>query len=117
MFEREIVVDDQRMVAERGERALARARIDRGAVVFSAFDEECHDRRRDIPPAVLNRLVEKAPISLCSRQQPDIFKAAEIHSQAAWIFEKKLRMRALRDQAAGAFSRISTRLGNESPPL
>src|SRR5262249_56638963 len=54
VLERQVVMHDQRMLAERSERAFSRARVDRGAVIFGAFDEECYDRRRDVPAAALD---------------------------------------------------------------
>src|SRR6266436_1449578 len=89
--------------------------IDYGAFVLCAFDENRNQRCGNIPAIVLNRFIEEMPILFRRRQYLHVLKSTYIHPQSAWVFKKKLGMRAAGNQSAGRF--LIEIFGQASPDL
>src|SRR6185503_13575217 len=90
-FDRQAVMLYQRVLLQRRCR-LSVGWSERRSFIAGTFDKYRHDGRRDVPAIVLRRFVEKAPIILRRRQELNVVKSAQVHSQSTRIFEKQFWM-------------------------
>src|SRR6188768_555793 len=102
MLDLHAVMLDQRMLLQR-RRLDGYFRFNHAPFVLRSFDKDRDDRRGDLPTIVLSRIIKILPIALCRRQQRYVSETAEVHSQAACILKKQLRMRTAGDEPARLF--------------